>query len=73
MSRTDLPSFEQFAAQAREHGFDAVGVLPLEMRNDGGEVSLPTIPGFPIAGENYYYDTMITRIVSLYEGRFQTR
>lgn len=56
-----------------EHGFDAVGVLPLEMRNDGGEVSLPTIPGFPIAGENYYYDTMITRIVSLYEGRFQTR
>ena len=24
MSRADLPSFEQFAAQAREHGFDAV-------------------------------------------------
>lgn len=56
-----------------EHGFDAVGVLPLEMRNDGGEVTVPTIPGFPGLGENYFYDTMIMRIVSLYEGRFQTR
>ncbi len=56
-----------------EHGFDAVGVLPVEMRNDGGVVSLPSIPGFPGRGENWHYETMITRTASLYEGRFLAR
>lgn len=56
-----------------EHGFDAVGVFPLDMRNDGGAVSLPNIPGFPVRGENWHYETMVTRIASLYEGRFLTR
>ncbi len=56
-----------------EHGYDAVGVYPLMLRNDGGPVSLPDIPGFPARGENYHYETMVTRIASLYEGRFLTR
>ncbi len=56
-----------------EHGFDAVGVLPLHMRNDGGNVDIANIPGFPAGGENYHYETMITRIASLYDGRFQAR
>jgi hypothetical protein len=56
-----------------EHGYDAIGVFPLDMRNDGGTVSLPNIPGFPARGENWHYETMITRIASLYEGRFLTR
>ncbi|MCU0617529.1 MAG: hypothetical protein MUD17_10685 [Gemmatimonadaceae bacterium] len=56
-----------------EHGYDAVGVYPIAMRNDGGGVSLPEIPGFPARGENWHYETMITRIASLYDGRFATR
>lgn len=56
-----------------EHGYDAVGVYPIALRNDGGAVSLPEIPGFPARGENWHYETMITRIASLYEGRFLTR
>lgn len=58
---------------ATEHGFDAVGVLPLRMRNDLGDVDIENIPGFPSAGENYHYETMIMRIASLYDGRFQSR
>ena len=56
-----------------EHGFDAVGVFPVNLRNDGGVVALADIPAFPVRGENYHYETMITRIASLYEGRFLTR
>jgi hypothetical protein len=56
-----------------EHGFDAVGVFPLELRNDGGPVTLADIPNFPARGENYHYETMVTRIASLYEGRFLAR
>lgn len=56
-----------------ERGFDAVGIYPLAMRNDGGAVTLPDIPGLPLRGENWHYETMIRRIASLYDGRFSSR
>lgn len=56
-----------------ERGFDAVGVLPVRMRNDGTPAVIDAPPGFPAAGDNYHYETMITRIASIYDGRFQTR
>lgn len=56
-----------------EHGFDAVGIFALDMRNDGGNVSVAAIPEFPGVGDNYHYETMIMRIASIYEGRFQSR
>ncbi len=58
---------------ATERGFDAIGVLPVNMRNDGGAVVVDEPAGFPARGDSYHYETMILRIASIYDGRFQTR
>lgn len=53
------------------HGFDALGVITVSMRNDGvSPVELVTrAPAVP-PGDIFHYASMIQRVVQLYEGRF---
>lgn len=54
-----------------EQGFDALGIVLLECRNDGSPVKLVTEPPAPQPGEIYAYEMMIRRAVQIYEQRFR--
>lgn len=49
-------------------GYDALGIILLELKNDGSPVSLASEPPVPV---NYQYDRMIVRIASEYDVRFR--
>lgn len=53
-----------------EEGFDALGILVVDCRNDGSPVSLVEAPPAPASSDDYYYDQMIRRAASQYAGRF---
>lgn len=54
-----------------ERGFDAVGVVMIDCRNDGKTpVNLFTAPPAPEPGDVFHYSQMIRRIAHLYESRF---
>ncbi|HVV77126.1 MAG TPA: hypothetical protein VHC43_13930 [Mycobacteriales bacterium] len=48
-------------------GFDAVGVMMVDMRNDGGPVSVVTGDPAPPPGDSLHYEQMVRRIVHLYD------
>jgi hypothetical protein len=51
-------------------GFDALGVVVLELRNDGTPVSIVRGPPAPAPADVWHYDQMIRRIASLYANKF---
>jgi hypothetical protein len=51
-------------------GFDALGIVVVEMRNDGSPVRLVTEPPAPPDNDLLHYESMIRRIANLYETRF---
>jgi len=53
-------------------GFDAMGILVLNMTNDGGPVEIVTTSPAPAPSEVIHYDQMVRRIQSLYESRFSS-
>ncbi len=53
-------------------GFDALGIMVVELRNDGSPVSVVTAPPAPQQGQGDTYAEMITRAASLYDYRFST-
>lgn len=53
-----------------EHGFDAVGIIVVNFRNDGSEVLISNNPPAPGSGDADHYASMIDRISSLYASRF---
>ena len=57
-------------ANTGEVGFDAMGVVVIELANDGTPVKLVQDPPAPPPADIFHYDQMIRRIQSLYEGRF---
>ena len=54
----------------REVGFDAIGVVVIQLANDGTPATLLQVPPAPPPTDIFHYDQMIRRIQSLYEGRF---
>jgi hypothetical protein len=56
--------------QTGAEGFDALGVVVIEMKNDGSPVSLVSRPPAPMPGDPWHYDAMIHRISSLYATKF---
>lgn len=52
-------------------GFDALGVLMVNMKNDGSPVALVTAPPAPPASDDYNYDRMIVRAAHLYDSAFR--
>ena len=53
-----------------EYGFDGLGIVLVDMANDGSPVSLVKGPPAPQAGEVFFYEDMITRVANEYDGRF---
>lgn len=53
-----------------ERGFDAIGVLMLDTRNDGSRVRVVSEPPAVPASDIFHYDAMIRRAAQLYEARF---
>jgi hypothetical protein len=51
-------------------GFDALGIVVIELKNDGSPVTILSGPPAPAPGDVWYYDQMIRRIASLYASRF---
>lgn len=49
-------------------GYDGLGIILLDIKNDGSPVTLPGAPPVPV---NYEYDRMIVRIANEYDVRFR--
>ncbi len=56
--------------QTGVEGFDAMGIVVVECRNDGTPVKLVASPPAPKAGEIFHYDQFIRRIAHNYENKF---
>ena len=57
-------------ANAGEVGFDALGIVVVDLSNDGTPATVVQGPPAPPPADMFHYDQMIRRIQSLYEGRF---
>ncbi len=55
---------------SQQAGFDAFGVLVVDMANDGTPVTVVTAPPAPGAADDFYYDRMVTRAAHLYDTSF---
>jgi hypothetical protein len=53
-----------------QEGFDALGIVLIDLRNDGSPVSVHTDPPAPQPGEVFHYEQMLNRIVHGYEVAF---
>ncbi len=56
--------------QSGVEGFDALGIVVVEMQNDGSPVSIVSTKPAPQPGDFWHYDSMIHRIASLYASKF---
>lgn len=53
-------------------GFDAVGIIVLDIRNDGSEVTVVDGTPAPEPTSDYHYEQMVRRVVSHYNFRFSS-
>lgn len=51
-------------------GYDALGVVVVDCRNDGSPVKSITVDPAPAQGSSYHYDELVHRAVQAYETRF---
>jgi hypothetical protein len=51
-------------------GFDALGILVVNMRNDGGSVNVVTADPAPAPSSLFHYDQMIRRLGQLYDTKY---
>lgn len=58
--------------QPGSDGFDALGIMVLELRNDGSPVGVVTDPPAPQPGHGDTYVEMVTRAASLYDYRYSS-
>jgi len=56
--------------RSAQHGFDALGVMVVDMANDGSPVTVVNGPPAPGSGEDFYYDRMVVRAAHLYDQAF---
>jgi len=56
--------------QGGTEGFDALGIVVIEMKNDGSPVIIVDSDPAPRPGDPWHYDAMIHRISSLYATKF---
>jgi hypothetical protein len=54
-----------------EQGFDAVGIMLIDLKNDGSLCRIVTAPPAPQPGDPMHYAAMIERICSQYHAKFQ--
>lgn len=54
-----------------EQGYDALGILVVDLRNDGSQVVIHTGQPAPQRGDIFHYDSMIARLANQYATRFK--
>lgn len=52
-------------------GYDGLGIVVVDMRNDGSPVRLATDPPAPQPGDIFHYNSMIRRMASEYDSTFR--
>lgn len=57
-------------SNVRENGFDAIGIVVIDGRNDGSPFRLVSGPPAPSPGSPYHYDSMILRVANEYDTPF---
>ncbi|HEX3905143.1 MAG TPA: hypothetical protein VH853_20075 [Polyangia bacterium] len=57
---------------ASEAGFDGLGIIAIDLKNDGTPVTLATDPPAPQPGSIFYYDDMLVRIANEYDASFSS-
>ncbi|MDP3713414.1 MAG: hypothetical protein Q8R60_13145 [Mycobacteriales bacterium] len=57
-------------SSSSESGFDGLGVTVLDLRNDGGPVTIVDAPPAPQPGDPFHYDSMIVRMANEYDTTF---
>lgn len=57
-------------SNVRENGFDAIGIVVIDGRNDGTPFTLVGGPPAPQPGSSYHYDSMIVRVANEYDTTF---
>lgn len=55
---------------SQQAGFDAFGVVIVDMANDGTPVTLVSLPPAPGPSDDFHYDRMVTRAAHLYDTSF---
>lgn len=80
-NRHDQPRAAEVALRAVEHlprrsdatarGYDGLGVVVVDMANDGRPVRLVTDPPAPQAGDIFHYDAMVRRVAAEYDATFR--
>ncbi len=55
-----------------EEGFDAIGIVLVECRNDGSPITVYTGPPAPGPTDDFNYDQMVRRLGHIYDSRFST-
>ncbi len=53
-----------------ESGVDGIGVTVLDLRNDGGAVTIVDEPPAPQPGDSFHYGSMIVRMANQYDATF---
>lgn len=59
-------------SNVRDTGFDALGIVVVEGRNDGSPFNLVTRSPAPQPGSAYHYDSMVLRVANEYDTTFST-
>lgn len=57
-------------ASHKEDGFDALGIVVVNCRNDGSPVTIVSEQPAPTQGSIFHYDSMIYRLAQVYDSRF---
>jgi hypothetical protein len=55
-----------------EEGFDAIGIVVVDCRNDGSPFTVVTGPPAPAPDDDFHYDQMVRRLGHIYDSRFAT-
>lgn len=56
--------------QSNQAGFDALGIMLVDMANDGSPAVLISDPPAPALDSQFHYDLMISRVAQLYENTY---
>jgi hypothetical protein len=65
---TTLPRRSKVA----DRGFDAIGIVAVDLKNDGSPCQLVTSPPAPAPMDGFNYATMVQRATALYASRFNS-
>lgn len=68
-----LEKVRELARRSRvdDDGYDALGIVLVDMPNDGSAVHVKTDPPAPQTNDIDHYDRMIDRLATLYPSRFK--